>query len=69
MKINGDTTLIDVARHIAPVIRAHNDEAERERRLSKPVLAALTDTGLLRMLTPRSLDGLEVNPLTCDSVG
>ena len=57
MKINVDTTLLEAARQIAPVIRAHNDEAERERRLSKPVLAALTEAGLMRMLTPRSLGG------------
>jgi alkylation response protein AidB-like acyl-CoA dehydrogenase len=65
MKMNADTTLIEAARHIAPVIRAHKDEAERERRLSKPVLDALTQAGLMRMLTPRSLGGLEVDPLTC----
>jgi hypothetical protein len=40
LKINVDTTLLEAARQIAPMIRAHNDEAERERRLSKPVLAA-----------------------------
>ena len=68
MKINGDTTLIEAARQIAPVIRDHNDEAERERRLSKPVLAALAEAGLLRMFTPRSLGGLEVDPLTCARV-
>ena len=43
------------------MIRAHNDEAERERRLSKPVLAALTEAGLMRMLTPRSLGVLVFN--------
>jgi indole-3-acetate monooxygenase len=68
MKINADTTLIEAARHIAPVIRAHSDEAERERRLSKPVVDALTHAGLMRMLTPRSLGGLEVDPLTCARV-
>jgi alkylation response protein AidB-like acyl-CoA dehydrogenase len=65
MKMNLDTTLIDATRHILPVIRDHNEEAERERRLSRPVLNALTDAGLLRMCTPRSLGGLEVDPLTC----
>src|SRR5215472_14702548 len=64
MQINADTTLIEAARHIAPVIRDHNEEAERERRLSRPVLDALYETGLLRMYTPRSLGGLEVDPLT-----
>src|SRR5262245_1284088 len=64
MKINADTTLIEAARRIAPVIREHNEEAERERRLSRPVLDALYETGLLRMYTPRSLGGLEVDPMT-----
>ncbi len=64
MQIHADTTLIEAARRIAPVIRAHADEAERERRLSPPVLAALHDAGLLRMCTPRSLGGLEADPLT-----
>jgi indole-3-acetate monooxygenase len=63
-RIHADTTLIDAARHIAPVIREYNAEAERERCLSPPVLAALHDAGLLRMCTPRFLGGLEVDPLT-----
>ena len=64
MQIHADTTLIEAARQIAPVIREHNEEAERERRLSRPVLDALYETGLLRMFTPRSLGGLEVDPIT-----
>jgi alkylation response protein AidB-like acyl-CoA dehydrogenase len=68
MSITVDHTLIAAAQHIAPVIRAHNEEAERERCLSKPVLDALSDAGLLRMFNPRSLSGLEVDPLTCARV-
>src|SRR5262245_606220 len=64
MRIQADTTLIEAAQRIAPVIRKHADEAERERRLSPAVLAALHDAGLLRMCTPRSLGGLEADPLT-----
>ena len=64
MKLNPDATLIEAARRIAPVIQEHNAEAERERRLSRPVLDALFETGLLRMVTPRSLGGLEVDPIT-----
>jgi alkylation response protein AidB-like acyl-CoA dehydrogenase len=64
MQTNADTALLDAARHIAPVIREHHEEAERERRLSRPVLDALYKTGLLRMFTPRSLGGLEVDPIT-----
>jgi indole-3-acetate monooxygenase len=64
MQLPTDATLIEAARRIAPVIREHHQEAERERRLSPPVLAALHDAGLLRMCTPRSLGGLEADPLT-----
>src|SRR5207253_9881342 len=64
MQIHADTALIEDARRIAPVIREHNQEAERERRLSPTVLAALHEAGLLRMCTPRSLGGLEADPLT-----
>jgi alkylation response protein AidB-like acyl-CoA dehydrogenase len=59
-----DISLLDAAREIAPIIRAHTDEAERERRLSQPVLRALRESGLLRMTTPRSLGGLESDPVT-----
>src|SRR5713226_9105628 len=64
MQIHADTTLIEAARRIAPGIREHNQEAERERRLSPPVLAALHKAGLLRVCTARSLGGLEVAPPT-----
>ncbi len=41
MKFNADTTLLEAARQLAPIIREHNEETERERRLSRPVLDAL----------------------------
>lgn len=46
------------------MIRAHQAEAERERRVFPSVLAALLEGGLLRMFTPRSMGGLEADPLT-----
>jgi len=68
MKPQLNTELIDAARQIAPILRDHSDEAERDRRLSKPALEALVGAGLFRMFTPRSLDGLEVDPITCARV-
>jgi alkylation response protein AidB-like acyl-CoA dehydrogenase len=59
-----DVSLLDAAREIAPIIREFSEEAERERRLSQPALNALRETGLLRMTTPRSLGGLETDPVT-----
>ena len=64
MEFKADTSLIEEARELAPVIREHAEEAERERRLSRPVLEALYESGLLRMFTPRTLGGLEVDPIT-----
>ena len=64
MHWEADTALINAAREIAPIIQKHTEEAERERRLSRPVLTALRETGLLRMSTPRSLGGLETDPIT-----
>ena len=59
-----DTSLLGVAKELAPIVQKHNQDAERNRRLSQPVLNALRDTGLLRMSTPRSLGGLEADPIT-----
>ena len=59
-----DTSLIEAAREIAPIVREYSQETERERRLSRPVLDALRETGLLRMMTPCSLGGLETDPIT-----
>ena len=68
MSITVDQTLLDAAQRIAPMIRAHSQEAEQQGRFSKPALAALADAGFLRMFTPRSLGGLEVDPLTCSRI-
>ena len=56
--------LLDAVERIGPIITAHMDEAEERRQLSLPVLEAMTDAGLFRMMAPRSLGGLEVAPLT-----
>lgn len=50
------------ARAIAPLATEHAAAAERERRLSPPVVDALADAGLFRMLVPASLGGGEVAP-------
>ena len=65
MQITADTTLVEVAQALGPIIREHAAEAERERRLSQPVVDALAAAGLLRLYVPRSLGGLETDPVTC----
>jgi alkylation response protein AidB-like acyl-CoA dehydrogenase len=57
-------TLLNAVRTLEPLIREYADEAERNRRLSQPVVAALAEAGFFRLYTPRTLGGLEVDPLT-----
>ena len=60
--------LLEAARAIGPIIREHAEEAERQRRLSPAVIQALAEAGFLGMYVPRSLGGLEVDPVTCARV-
>ncbi len=60
----GGATLLDAVEEIGPVIREHAQEAEGARRISAPVLGALREAGLMRMLLPTSLGGLEIDPMT-----
>lgn len=67
-RFSGDRELIESAIGLGPVIREHAQEAERQRRLSRPVVDAMREAGLLRMYVPKSLGGLEVDPITCARV-
>jgi|RhiMethySRZTD1v2_1073278.scaffolds.fasta_scaffold06970_8 indole-3-acetate monooxygenase len=59
-----DEALLAKARELGPIIREHAAAAERERRLSKPVLDAMNRSGITKMLLPKSLGGLETDPVT-----
>ena len=59
-----DDSLLDRARALGPIIREHADAAERDRRLSPPVIDAMRSAGLFRLFTPRSLGGQEADPVT-----
>ena len=52
------------ARALAPLIAAHADRIERQREIVPEVLSALHDARLFRMVLPRSVGGLEVDPMT-----
>jgi len=54
--------LIERARALAPLIVREADEIERTRRLTEPVVAALIENGLYRVLLPQSLGGAEAPP-------
>src|ERR1700719_3647230 len=54
--------LIERAQALAPLILRDADEIERTRRLTQPVVAALIENGLYRVLLPQSLGGAEAPP-------
>jgi alkylation response protein AidB-like acyl-CoA dehydrogenase len=56
-------SLIDSVRSLAPLIREHVDVIDRERRLPKPMVRGLTESGIFRLLLPRSLGGDESEPM------
>jgi Acyl-CoA dehydrogenase, N-terminal domain len=57
-------SLIEAARALVPVIQAHGEQIEQERCLPQPVVAALTQAGLFRLLIPRRYGGAEADPAT-----
>src|SRR6195256_5441323 len=54
--------LIERARALAPLITREADEIERTRRLTEPVVSALVENGLYRVLLPQSFGGTEAPP-------
>jgi alkylation response protein AidB-like acyl-CoA dehydrogenase len=57
-------SLLDATRAILPLVRAGGDQGERERRLPRHVADAMAEAGICRMLAPRAVGGLEVDPIT-----
>ena len=51
--------LVERARALAPLISREADEIERTRRLTEPVVSALIENGLYRVLLPNSFRGTE----------
>jgi alkylation response protein AidB-like acyl-CoA dehydrogenase len=56
--------LFAAVRTLTPRLRAAADEIEAARSLTEPLVQALADAGLYRMLLPRTLGGGELDPLT-----
>ncbi len=56
--------LVRAAAALQPVLRSYIEEAEREQRLPPALVEQLRAAGFYRMVIPRSLGGLQVDPLT-----
>jgi indole-3-acetate monooxygenase len=55
-------SLVDVARSLEPLIRAHAEDLE-EGRVPPPLVDALYDAGVFKAMLPREVGGLEVEPV------
>jgi indole-3-acetate monooxygenase len=56
--------LVQAAAALQPALRDYHDEIEREQRLPQALVAQLRAAGFYKMVIPRALGGLQVDPLT-----
>ena len=56
--------LVQAAAALRPVLRRYHEEIEREQRLPPALVEQLHAAGFYRMVIPRALGGLQVDPLT-----
>src|SRR5437763_12766450 len=56
--------VVQAAAALQPALREHHVEIEREQRFPRALVEQLREAGFYRMVIPRSLGGLEVDPLT-----
>lgn len=55
---------VEMVKVLAPLIGEHADAIESERRLPEPVVRALAEAEVFRLLVPRKLGGVEADPVT-----
>jgi alkylation response protein AidB-like acyl-CoA dehydrogenase len=63
-----DHDVLDLVAGLGPLIRQHAAQGEQDRRVPPPVIRAMKDAGLVRMMTPKSFGGMELGPVTCARV-
>src|SRR5256885_176429 len=56
--------VVQAAAALQPKLRDYHVEIEREQRFPRALVEQLRDAGFYRMVIPRALGGLEVDPLT-----
>ena len=65
LPVNVETNpVVQAAAALRPVLRAYSEEIEREQRMPKPLVEQLHAAGVYRMVIPRALGGLQVDPIT-----
>jgi alkylation response protein AidB-like acyl-CoA dehydrogenase len=57
-------TIVRDAKAIQPELRTYREQIEAKQRFPKPLVARLKEAGFYRMVVPRSLGGLAVDPIT-----
>src|ERR1700687_966294 len=56
--------LVQAAAALQPVLRKYHEEIESEQRMPSALCVQLGEAGFYKMVIPRSLGGLQVDPLT-----
>src|SRR5271155_4196912 len=56
--------VVQAAAALQPELRSYREEIEREQRLPKALVEQLRAAGFYRMVIPRDLGGLQLDPLT-----
>jgi alkylation response protein AidB-like acyl-CoA dehydrogenase len=56
--------VVQAAAAMRPILRGYHEEIEREQRLPRALVEQLRAAGFYQMVIPRSLGGLQVDPLT-----
>ncbi len=56
--------IVQAAAAMYPVIRGYRDEIESEQRMPRALFEQMRDAGFYRMVIPRSLGGLQADPIT-----
>jgi indole-3-acetate monooxygenase len=63
VKTTGES-LLEAVKSIEPILREHAQESEERSRLAKPVVEAMRQARLFAMWIPKSLGGLELDPMS-----
>ena len=63
-----EKNLVQLARDLGPALNQHITEEENNGRISSTVVKTLREAGFYKLFTPKSLGGLEADPLTTAKV-